>query len=91
MPKQDLGQIILEYNAQHHLSLNKQPAEVQGLQARLRDMLDGRADKSVFIIGDRNVKYGEIMPLIDAGLGAGGRIAIVTDEMRKEASGGSGG
>ena len=90
IPKQDLGQIVVEYTATHQLSINKQPTTAQELQPRLRDMLETRTDKSVFVVGDRSVKYGEIMNIIDAGLGAGGRVAIVTDEMRAEAARGGG-
>ena len=90
IPKQDLGQIVVECTATHQLSINKQPTTAQELQPRLRDMLETRTDKSVFVVGDRSVKYGEIMNIIDAGLGAGGRVAIVTDEMRAEAARGGG-
>ena len=86
IPKQDLGQIVVEYTSSHALSINKQPVAAQELQARLRDMLETRTDKSVFVVGDRSVRYGEIMSIIDAGLGAGGRVAIVTDAMRAEAA-----
>ena len=86
VPKEDTGQVIVELSAAHQLTVNKQATALSDLQPKLRDMLEGRTDKSVFVIGDRTVKYGEIMPLIDAGIGAGGRVAIVTDEMRAEAS-----
>ncbi len=89
-PKEDLGQIVVEYTATHQLSINKQPTTAQELPLRLRDLLDARTDKSVFVIGDRSVRYGDIMTIIDAGLGAGGRVAIVTDEMRAEAARGGG-
>jgi len=85
VPKQDLGELVVQYSSARELTLNKQPMTVQELQSRLRDALENRNDKSVFIIGDRTLKYREMMPIIDAGLGAGGRVAIVTDEMRNEA------
>jgi biopolymer transport protein ExbD len=86
LPKQDVAQLMIEYTAAHVLTLNKQPMSVQELELQLRNLLDGRADKSVFIVGDRAVKYGEIMVIIDAALGAGGRVGIVTDDMRAEAA-----
>src|SRR4051812_27611611 len=90
-PKEDSGQVVVELTASGQLSLNKQPMAIQDLEPRLRDMLVTRKDKSVFIIGARGLKYGAVMAVIDAGLGAGGRVAIVTDEMRAEASGKGGG
>jgi biopolymer transport protein ExbD len=86
-PKEPETQIVLEYGADHRLTLNKQPMAIGDLQDRLRGILEGRQDKSVFVIGAPTVKYGEVMPLIDAGLGAGGRVAIVTQGMRDEATG----
>ena len=85
VPKQDLGQIVIEYAA-GQITVNKHPANLPELKEMLRGMLEGRTDKSVFIIGDRKAKYGAIMAIIDAGLGAGGRIAVVTDGMREEAT-----
>jgi biopolymer transport protein ExbD len=85
VPKEDIGQVVVEYTASRQLSINKQAVALPDLQLRLRDLLEGRNDKSVFVIGDRTVKYGEMMPVIDAGIGAGGRVAIVTEGMRNEA------
>jgi len=85
VPKEDIGQVVVEFNSARQLSLNKQSVALPDLQLRLRDMLEGRNDKSVFIIGAPTVKYGEMMPVIDAGIGAGGRVALVTEGMRNEA------
>jgi|SRR5581483_9608262 len=85
MPKQDLGQIVVEYDGGGQITVNKRPTALPDLQETLRGLLAGRNDKSLFIIGDRKAKYGAVMAVIDAGIGAGGRIAIVTDQMRAEA------
>ncbi len=87
VPQQNLSQIVIEYTAAHGITLNKQAITLQELQPKLQDLLVNRADKSVFVIGERTVKYGEIVPLIDAGVGAGGRVALVTDEMKTETGG----
>jgi biopolymer transport protein ExbD len=84
--KQPEAQIIAEYGADHRLLLNKQPIPVADLEVRLRNLYDGRTDKTFFVMGDPTVKYGEIMPIIDAGLGAGARVAIVTTGMKTEAN-----
>jgi biopolymer transport protein ExbD len=85
VPKEDIGQVVVEFNSARQLSLNKQSIALSDLQLRLRDILESRNDKSVFIIGASTVKYGEMMPVIDAGIGAGGRVALVTEGMRNEA------
>ncbi len=43
-----------------------------------------RRDRTLFVIGDGSVRYGEIMAIIDAAKGAGvERVGIVTEEMRR--------
>jgi biopolymer transport protein ExbD len=85
-PQKPEPQLIAEYGADRRLLLNKQPIELAALQQRLRDIMDGRTDKTFFVMGAPTVKYGEIMPIIDAGLGAGARVAIVTEGMKAEAN-----
>ena len=47
-----------------------------------------RKEKTMFIAGDGALRYGEIITVIDAAKGAGiEKVGIVTDEMRKGASG----
>jgi biopolymer transport protein ExbD len=87
-PKSANTQIVAEYTADHQLLINKQAAAIDGLETRLRDLYETRTDKTLFFIGDGRVRYGEIMPIIDAAIGAGARVAIVTDGMKKEARGG---
>jgi biopolymer transport protein TolR len=87
VPKQANTQVVAEYSSDHHLSINKQVVALQGLESRFRDIFEARTDKTLFLIGDRSVRYGEVMPIIDAALGAGARVAIVTDGMKAEANG----
>jgi biopolymer transport protein ExbD len=84
--KQPEAQIIAEFGEDRRLLLNKQLVLLADLPARLRDLFDGRTDKTFFVIGSPAVKYGEVMPIIDAGLGAGARVAIVTEGMKNEAN-----
>ena len=83
-PKDVENQIVAEYTADHQVKLNKQVMALEDLEPKLRDLLVNRKDKTIFIIGDATVRYGEIMNVIDAAMGAGARVAIVTDGMRSE-------
>ena len=87
-PRDVQSQVIAEYSADHKLVVNKMSLSMADLPDHLRTMFDGRADKTLFIIGAKTVKYGEIMPIIDAGLGAGAKVAIVTEGMKAEAAAG---
>jgi len=52
----------------------------------LRNLFDGRTDKTMFIIGAPTVSYQEIVNIIDAGVAAGAKIALVTEAQREAAA-----
>jgi biopolymer transport protein ExbD len=84
----DTNQIVLEYTADRQISVNKQPVTIGELESRLRNIFETRKDKTMFIAGDGSLRYGEIIAVIDAAKGAGiEKVGIVTEGMRREASG----
>lgn len=86
----DLGQIVVEYGADRRLTVNKTEVSIPALQEHLRVTFEGRKEKTLFIIGDGSVRYGEIVQIIDAATGAGvTKVGIVTDGMRRAAAGGN--
>jgi biopolymer transport protein TolR len=85
----DLSQIVVDYTADRRLTVNKQEVQIGGLQEHLRAIYETRKEKTIFIIGDGSVRYGEIIQIIDAAQGAGvTKVGIVTDGMRRSAMGG---
>jgi biopolymer transport protein TolR len=77
-------QIVVEYNADRSIAVNKQPVAIAALQEKLRDIFETRRDKTMFIVGDPTLRYGEIIAVIDAGRGAGvEKVGIVTEGMRR--------
>jgi biopolymer transport protein TolR len=77
-------QIVVEYNADRSIAVNKQPVALANLQERLRDVFETRREKTMFIVGDPTLRYGEIIAVIDAGRGAGvEKVGIVTEGMRR--------
>ena len=82
----DSSQIVLEYTADRRISINKQDVTIQGLEERLRSIFEQRRDKTMFIAGAGNLRYGEIVEVIDAAKGAGvEKVGIVTEGMRRAA------
>jgi biopolymer transport protein TolR len=80
----DDRQIVLEYNADRSLAINKQPTTMAELQGKLRDIFETRKEKTMFIVGDPQLRYGEIIAVIDAAKGAGvDKVGIVTEGMRR--------
>ncbi|HEY7500238.1 MAG TPA: biopolymer transporter ExbD [Vicinamibacterales bacterium] len=77
-------QIVVEYNADRSVAVNKQPVQLASLQEKLRDIFETRREKQLFIVGDPTLKYGDIIQVIDAAKGAGvEKVGIVTEGMRR--------
>src|SRR4029079_754985 len=85
-PKSDQTQVIVELSADRKLAVNKVSVPLANLSDYLRNLFDGRTDKTMFIIGAPTVSYQEIIDVIDAGVGAGAKIALVTEGMQGEAA-----
>jgi biopolymer transport protein ExbD len=80
----DISQIVVEYNAERRISVNKQDVTVAELERKLREIYDQRKDKTMFISGAETLRYGDIVEVIDAARGAGvEKVGIVTAGMRK--------
>jgi biopolymer transport protein ExbD len=77
-------QIVLEYSADRQIAVNHQPMTLQDLESRLRDIFEVRKEKTMFIVGDPSLRYGDIVAVIDAAKGAGvEKVGIVTEGMRR--------
>ena len=80
----DTSQIVLQYTADRLITVNQQPIPIQQLESRLRAIFEQRREKTMFIAGAGNLRYGEIIEVIDAAKGAGvTKVGIVTEQMRR--------
>ena len=78
------NQIVFEFNADRSMAVNKQIVTMQDLDNRLREIFEARREKTMFIVGDPSLRYGEIIAVIDAAKGAGvEKVGIVTEGMRR--------
>ena len=76
--------IVAEYGADRRLTINHQAVALPDAAARFREIYRERRDRTLYVIGDGSVPYGEILAVIDAARGAGVlTVGIVTEEMRK--------
>jgi biopolymer transport protein TolR len=76
-------QIVVEYSAARQISLNRQDVTLGQLRDRLRAVFAERRDKTLYIMGDGALRYGEVIAVIDVAKGAGvDRVGIVTPAMR---------
>jgi biopolymer transport protein ExbD len=87
-----LGQVVVNYTADHRLTINNQEVSITMASARFREIFETRREKTLFVIGAGSVRYGEIMAVIDAAMAAGvEKVGIVTEGMQREARGGAAG
>jgi biopolymer transport protein ExbD len=91
-PKQatpDISQIVLNYTADKKISINNKDVLLRDLEETLRGIFEERQQKTMFIMGAGTLRYGDIVEVIDAAKGAGvEKVGIVTEGMRRAASGG---
>jgi biopolymer transport protein ExbD len=80
----DISQIVLTFEADKRISVNKQDVTLQELETRLRNIYDQRKDKTMFLIAAGTLRYKDSVDVIDAAKGAGvEKVGIVTEGMRK--------
>ena len=80
----DVSQVVLDYSADRKISINKQDVTLSQLEERLRSIFEERKEKTMFIMGAGNLRYGDIVAVIDAAKGAGvEKVGIVTEGMRR--------
>jgi biopolymer transport protein ExbD len=77
--------IVVEYTGDRRLSINTQAVAIQELEQRLRSIFTERRDKTLFLMGDGSLRYGDIVNVIDAAKGAGvEKVGVVTESMRRQ-------
>jgi biopolymer transport protein TolR len=68
-PNQD-PTVVVEIKANHDIAINSDPVKPEDLQARLADIFKTRAQKVVFVKGDKDLEYRYVAQAIDAAKGA---------------------
>ncbi len=85
----DVSQIVVNYTADRKISINNRDVTIDSLEEELRGVFEDREMKTLFIMGAGTLRYGEIVDVIDAAKAAGvEKVGIVTEGMRRAASGG---
>jgi biopolymer transport protein ExbD len=58
-------QLVLEVDEKGELTLNRQPLAREELPLRLREILDGRIDKTLFFKAQEKLRYAEVVAILD--------------------------
>jgi biopolymer transport protein TolR len=80
-PDQDPN-VVIEVKADHSLEINSAPIKAADLMDRLEDIFKTRAQKVVFVKGDKDVEYRYVAQAIDAAKGAGlDKVGLMTPKI----------
>ena len=73
--------IVVSIDTQGGLRINQDPVNLNQLGQRLFDIYSARANKNLFIQGDENLPFGDVVRVIDIAKGSGvGDIGLLTTE-----------
>src|SRR5687767_12094973 len=79
----DPTHVVAEYGPDRKLRINRQEVAMDAAAARFREIYASRRDKTLYVMGDGSLPYGDVMKIIDLAKGAGAnRIGIITAGMR---------
>ena len=86
----DISQIMIDYTADKHITINHQDVTIAELETRLRNIFEQRKEKTMFIAAAGTLRYKDIIEVIDAARGAGvEKVGIVTEGMKRAAGAGT--
>jgi biopolymer transport protein ExbD len=72
--------IVLSIDRDSRISINREAIDSTMLSARLREIMQSRADRTMFVQGDSNLDFNEVAHVIDVAKGAGAeRIGLMTE------------
>lgn len=84
LPDSPTSDIVATYSADGQLTVNHQVVPIESAGRFFQDLYGGRRDKTLYVVGDGSLRYGSVMRVIDAAVGAGvTKVGIVTEEMRR--------
>jgi biopolymer transport protein ExbD len=80
-PNQD-PTVVIQIDKDRNIKINQDPIEETALQARLEQIFSTRAERVVFIRGDKDLEYESVARAIDIAKGAGiDKIGLMTPKV----------
>lgn len=72
------SELVLEVDQRGELTLNRKRVPRDELQARLRELMEARADRTLFLKANEKLRYREVVAVLDVVRGSGvSRVGIV--------------
>jgi biopolymer transport protein ExbD len=80
--------VVVSVAADRSIMINRDPATMDDLEQRLRDIFKTRAERVMFVRGDPSLNFEDVAQIIDIGKGAGvDKIGLVTEGLDSGAGG----
>ena len=74
--------VVVSVNQDRSILINRDPATLDTLEQRLRDIFKTRAERVMFVRGHPDLNFEEVAAVIDIGKGAGvDKIGLITEDL----------
>jgi biopolymer transport protein TolR len=78
----DVRTVIVSIDAQGGLKINQDAVQKEYLGSRLEEIFKTRADRTMFVRGDKEITFGAVAEVIDIAKGAGiDKIGLITQDV----------
>ena len=77
-PPDGFDALVLDIDRNGNVTINRQAIARDELSMRIRDIVDARIDKSLFLRADEKLRYSEVVAVLDVARGSGvERVGII--------------
>jgi len=78
----DVRTVVVSVNRDRSIMVNRDPAQLGGLEDRLREIFKSRAERVMFVRGHPDLDFQDVAQIIDIGKGAGvDKIGLLTEQL----------
>jgi biopolymer transport protein TolR len=78
----DVRTVVVSVNKDRSIMVNRDPAQIGGLEDRLREIFKSRAERVMFVRGHPDLDFQDVAQIIDIGKGAGvDKIGLLTEQL----------
>lgn len=78
----DVRTVVVSVNRDRSIMVNRDAAQLGGLEERLREIFKSRAERIMFVRGHPDLDFQDVAQIIDIGKGAGvDKIGLLTEQL----------
>lgn len=78
----DVRTVVVSMDAARNIMINRDPADIDTLEERLRDIFKTRAERVMFVRGHPTLDFADVATIVDVAKGAGvDKVGLVTEQL----------